>query len=190
MRYSLTQQAHAVLQKQLHNGDIVIDATAGNGHDSLFLAQQIAPLGSVYSFDIQADALIATANRLATARLLANVQLIQANHAQMNQYVNIKHHSKIQAIMFNLGYLPGSDKSITTQADTTIAALIQAIDLLAPMGLMTILAYPGHAAGSIEAHYVNHWCQQLPLTHFNLSKFTNESNQLTAPRLFVVQKYF
>lgn len=185
---SLLQQTHALLEKQLHNGNIAIDATAGNGHDSLFLAQQIAPTGLVYSFDIQAAAIQATHNRLVAANLREVALLIQHSHAQMFEFIAAEHHSKINAIMFNLGYLPRGDKTVITETNSTLLALNAAIELLAPHGILTILAYPGHQGGDRETSEVENWCQHLNPEKFSLEIKLSAEPKPSAPRLFIVQK--
>lgn len=185
---SLLQQAHSILETQLNNSDIAIDATAGNGHDSLFLAQQVAPTGLVYSFDIQDAAIKATHNRLAAADLRNFALLIQHSHAQMSAYIAAEHHGKIKAIMFNLGYLPRGDKTIITETDTTLSALNAGIELLAPTGIITILAYPGHQGGDRETAQVANWCHQLNPEQFRVKIIYSPEHKDSAPRLFIVQK--
>ena len=187
-RPSLLQQAHAILEKQLHCGDIAIDATAGNGHDSLFLAKQIAPKGIVYCFDIQATAIQATHNRLCAAELRNVALLIQHSHAQMSSHIAPEHLGKIKAIMFNLGYLPCGDKSIITQTDSTLSALNAALELLVVNGILTILAYPGHQGGDTETAQVANWCYRLNSENFSLKTINSTEYKDSAPRLFIVQK--
>ena len=51
--------AHRLLAQATPAGGTAIDATAGNGHDTLFLAQCVGANGRVYAFDIQPQALAA-----------------------------------------------------------------------------------------------------------------------------------
>lgn len=185
---SLLQQAHVILETQLDNGDIAIDATAGNGHDSLFLVRQVAPAGLVYCFDIQAAAITATHNRLVAADLRNFALLIPHSHAQMSEQIAPEHQGKIKAIMFNLGYLPHGDKTIITQTDSTLLALNAATELLAPAGIITILAYPGHQGGDIETIQVANWCYQLNPQEFSIKIIHSAEHKDSAPRLFVLQK--
>ena len=185
---SLLQQAHAILETHLYHGDVAIDATAGNGHDSLFLAQQVAPTGLVYSFDIQAAAITATQNRLIAAGFLNCVRLIQNSHAEMFACIKQQHHRKIKAIMFNLGYLPRGDKTLITQTDSTLLALNAAAELLAPAGIITILAYPGHQGGDTETAQVARWCQELDTEKFSVKIIHSPEHKDSAPRLFILQK--
>jgi hypothetical protein len=185
---SLTQQTHSILQAHLRDGDLAIDATAGNGHDTLFLAKQVVPSGLVYSFDIQAAAINATHNRLLAADLRTSVLLIQHSHAQMLDYIAPEHHGKINAVMFNLGYLPRGDKAVITQSDSTLLALNAAIELLAQDGIITVLAYPGHQGGDSETVQVANWCYQLNPERFSFKTILSAEHKDSAPRLFVVQK--
>jgi Putative rRNA methylase len=185
---SLLQHAHLILESHLNNGDIAIDATAGNGHDSLFLVQQVQPEGLVYCFDIQPAAIQSTHNRLCAADLRQFALLNQHSHAQMSEDIAPEHHGNIKAIMFNLGYLPHGDKSIITQADSTLQALNSALDLLAQNGILTILAYPGHQGGECETLQVTNWCYQLNPENFSVQLINSAEHKDSAPRLFVLQK--
>ncbi len=183
---SLPQQAHNLLKPFIHNGDSVVDATCGNGHDSLFLAEQVAPSGLVYSFDIQQIAIIATRRRIQQAGLKGNLNLIYAGHENMQAYITNKDKGNIKAVMFNLGYLPYSNKQVITSSDTTLSALNTAVSLLAPTAIITILAYPGHQGGSEETLQVKNWCQQLS-TNFSVKIIHSSRPTAKAPQLFVVQ---
>ncbi len=150
---SLTEQAHTAVRSVVRPGDIVIDATTGNGHDTLFLAECVGPRGLVYGFDLQLDALKKTLPKLEAAGI-EHVRLIQGDHAEMAQLVRPEHRGGIAAVMFNLGYLPGGDKSITTQPLVTLLALRAAWKLLKPGGILTVMAYTGHPGGWEEASTV------------------------------------
>lgn len=185
---SLLQQAHALLRTRLKNGDVAIDATVGNGHDTVFLAQQVTGSGWVYGFDVQAAAIETTTQRIAEAHLSACVRLSQIGHQFMASEIPASHHGHIKAIMFNLGYLPQGDKAIISQADTTLIALNAAKSLLCASGTLTILAYPGHQGGDIETAQVARWCEQLPTQEFALTVINSTHYKPSAPRLFVVEK--
>ncbi|MEQ1636886.1 MAG: class I SAM-dependent methyltransferase [Methylococcales bacterium] len=185
---SLLKQAHQLLKPHLHDGAISIDATVGNGHDTLFLAQHTAPSGMVYGFDIQPAAINTTRARLQQAGLLNNVQLTLNSHADMGKHIPQHLRGKIAAIMFNLGYLPGADKQVITQSDSTLAALNTALSLLAPKGLLTILAYPGHAGGDTETLAVQNWSERLAQTCYRCTMHFSNQPTTTAPRLLVVEK--
>lgn len=186
-RISLAEKAHQIIKNHLYNGDIAIDATCGNGHDTVFLAQQVGNTGQVYGFDIQSQAIASTTRRLSDTQLLDTVTLFQASHANMAEHVPEQHHCYIKAIMFNLGYLPGSDKSLITQTHSTIQALNVAIGLLAKTGVLTILVYPGHPGGDDETKEVNQWLEQLDQDHFNFTTFHSNVNKVSAPKLYAVK---
>jgi len=159
-RRPLTALAHELLGGSLQPGAKAIDATAGNGHDTLFLAQAATLSGQVYAFDIQQQALQNTAERLQRAGLSESVTLCHSGHENMLRQVPEDWPGEVSAITFNLGYLPGSDKQTTTVPGPTLQALDQAMQLLRPGGALSILAYRGHAGGRQEAEAVSHWLAQ------------------------------
>ena len=199
-RISLVNVAHNVIRNRLHPGDIAIDATAGNGHDTVFLLEQVSPSGKVYGFDIQQAAIDSTWAKVESCSRtgesarsnaplsLECLTLIHASHAEMAEKIPTEYHGKINAIMFNLGYLPGSDKSIITRTESTLSALASASRLLSGKGILTILAYPGHPGGDQETSVVKNWCKQLDEEHFSVSIFYSTENKVSAPRLYVLDK--
>ncbi len=187
---SLVDLAHKVIATQLKPGDIAIDATAGNGHDTLFLAQHVGMQGRVYSFDIQATAIKNTASKLQQAGLSNRVELIHAGHQHWLDYLPEQYIGNISAIMFNLGYLPGADKTITTLTDSTLQALEQVQVLLSSTtGCMTIMAYPGHPQGKLELDAIEQWCQQLEGGKFFIEKINLDDTRALAPQLFIIKTY-
>jgi len=150
----LVQQAHQHWQKILKPGDFAIDATVGNGHDTLFLAQCVGKAGCVWGIDIQPIALQQAQKRLQASDCLAQTHLILGDHAHLTTHIPLSVVGQIRLICFNLGYLPGQDHAYTTQAHSTLEALEQAQQLLAPGGYISCLAYPGHPAGAAEARAV------------------------------------
>jgi tRNA1(Val) A37 N6-methylase TrmN6 len=187
-RSSLVNEAHLLIKANLFAGDIAIDATVGNGFDTLCLAEQVGADGKVYGFDIQIRALENTANKLQLAKLNSWVTLFHASHTEMADRIPEKYHGKIKAIMFNLGYLPGGDKSIITLANSTIDALKTATDLLAPAGKLTVLAYPGHEGGKLETEQVKSWSAQWDSLKFTGKWLTSDTLNHSAPVLFILTK--
>ncbi|WP_027087737.1 tRNA (mnm(5)s(2)U34)-methyltransferase [Cohnella panacarvi] len=163
---SVLSQAQRYVTERVQGGEPVIDATTGNGVDTLFLAKLSGPRGAVFAFDVQAAALERTRARLANAasagERLARVELLLAGHEEMNTLVPSEYHGRIAAIMFNLGYLPGADRRLTTKTDTTLIALVSALMLLRGGGLLTIVVYPGHEGGDAEASAVEQWASTIP----------------------------
>lgn len=154
----LTQLAHQLIAPHVRADDITIDATAGNGHDSLFLAQQVGPCGQVHAYDIQQQALQATRQRLEGAGCGIQLHLHPDSHAHLLQTLPSDYRGRVAAITFNLGYLPGGDHATTTRIDSTLSALEQSLVLLRPGGVLSVLAYRGHPGGQEEADAVADWC--------------------------------
>mgnify|MGYP000075435497 FL=1 len=153
MTRRLTEIAHELVAGHVHAGDIVIDATMGNGHDTLFLAQLVGETGHVYAFDVQQQAIDQTRGRLDTHGAAKQVTLIRGNHADMLGRLPAGIAGSVAAVIFNLGYLPGGDKSVTTMAESTLLALDASLELIRSGGLISLLVYVGHAGG-IEEHQV------------------------------------
>ncbi len=153
----LTERVHANLRKALQPGDTAVDATAGNGHDTLFLARQVGTEGRVYAFDSQAIALETTRQRLITSEAFLQCQLQQLDHAVGLARLLRDIRRAVAAVVFNLGYLPGADKALTTSTETTLPALDAAALLLRPGGLLCVTAYRGHPGGLEEAAAVEAW---------------------------------
>ncbi len=150
----LTEKVHHILTNHLKEGDRAIDATAGNGYDTLFLAEQVGPSGKVIAIDIQDCAIRSTRERLESAGLIDRVSVVTEDHAIALRKLIKDDHENVAAITFNLGYLPGSDKSIQTRAESTEEALAASIQLLAPGGYLCVTAYRGHSGGAVEAETV------------------------------------
>lgn len=147
--------ARALVAGWVHAGDTVVDATVGNGHDTLYLAKLVGPTGRVVGFDVQAAAILATRQRLEAAGQTA--ELHEESHAALPDHVG----PGLAAAMFNLGYLPGANKAVTTRREETLPALAAALALLRPGGGITVVCYPGHAGGDAEADAVNAWAAGL-----------------------------
>lgn len=187
-RISLVNTAHELIRDILRPGDIAIDATVGNGHDTLFLAEQVGSSGRVYGFDIQQGAIDSTRKKFRQNALSDCLTLIHASHADMGEKVPFDLHGRIQVIMFNLGYLPGGDKSVITLTDSTLSALSAASRILAVNGVITLLAYPGHQGGDQETDQVKIWCERLNPEQFKVSTIYSRAHKESAPRLFVISK--
>lgn len=160
-RPTITAKAHDLLRPLLQPGDTVVDATLGNGHDYEFLRDQVGPTGTVYGIDLQPDALESTRRRLGLPPNTERPALILGSHHDLPTLLPAETHGHIAAILFNLGYLPGGDKTIITRAETTLPALQSALDLLRPGGVLSVVLYPGHSGGEIEAKEVNFWAETL-----------------------------
>ncbi|MFP3721731.1 class I SAM-dependent methyltransferase [Niallia circulans] len=142
--------AHQLLEKAISAGDIAIDATMGNGHDTVFLANLVGKKGKVFSFDIQEAALLATKDKLINQALQEAASLHLCGHEHIMNVIPSQYHGKVTGAVFNLGYLPGGDKSIVTKAETTIAAIEQLLQILSKEGIIVLVIYHGHPEGAIE----------------------------------------
>jgi 16S rRNA C1402 N4-methylase RsmH len=158
----LTEIAQRAWVSYLTPGAWAIDATAGNGHDTEFLAKSVFPGGRVFAFDVQEIALKATADRLEQAELASLVTLIRADHASMSTHLPCSSRGRMNLICFNLGYLPSGDHSLTTGATSTIAGLHDALGLLKPSGALSIIAYRGHKGAMEETEAVENFVAALP----------------------------
>jgi glycine oxidase len=181
----LTEQAQTLVRDVVQPGETAIDATAGNGHDSCFLAKTVGHEGGVFAFDVQSDALERTSARLADIGY-TNVTLLHRSHQEMKDAVPEACHGSVGAVMFNLGYLPGGDHAVTTETETSLAAIITALSLVRSGGIVTVLAYPGHAGGDDEAGSVRQLLEELPATEFETSTHRSATTSETAPLLFVI----
>jgi predicted methyltransferase len=179
--------AHRVLADKLQPGAWAIDATAGNGHDTLFLTQQVGPQGRIFAFDIQPEALETTRSRLAEHHIPEETyRLILESHARLREALPEEALGRIDAIMFNLGFRPGCDKQLTTHPSSTLAGLAAAATLLAPGGVLTVVAYPGHEVGQSEAEKVAAWMGSLPPEHYEVQNVSAINRVHLAPQLWLV----
>jgi SAM-dependent methyltransferase len=186
---SAVRWAQLLLEDRLRPGDAVVDATAGNGHDSLFLARQIGATGHLWAFDVQSAAIAATQARLLDNGIPASsFTLVHAGHEQLIQHLPSAYHGQLAAVMFNLGYLPGSDKSCITHTATTLQAIAQALQCLAPSGLLTIAVYPGHPGGADEAQHIAHWAASLDPRGFEVQHLRPVNRAATPPECWVIWK--
>ena len=134
----------------LREGDVAVDSTMGNGHDTEFLSKTVGKSGHVYAFDIQKAAVESTARHLREVGCPENYTLIHDSHQFVKNYVKVP----FRAGMFNLGWLPGGDKSITTLRESTMPAIEAAIDLMDRDAILNVAVYPGHAEGDAEGQMI------------------------------------
>ncbi len=180
----MTQIAHERLRQVIQLGDRVVDATVGNGHDTLFLAERVGPSGQVAGFDIQAEALHGTGLKLEDAGCRGPVDLFEWGHEQMGK-VLAGWKGTVRAVVFNLGYLPGGDHAVMTQPETTVAALAAACDLLKEDGVLSVMLYHGHAGGTAEMDAVFDWSSGLGDGY---KSELIEVEHLQAPKLLWIEK--
>lgn len=170
--------------RSIREGDRVIDATMGNGKDTLFLCELVGETGHVYAFDVQEEAVERTKERVKEAGYDGRATLLLAGHETMAEHVK----EPVQAVMFNLGWLPGAEHIVTTKTETTLAAVRAACGLIAPGGIVTVCVYPGHEEGTRELSALLDYAALLDVRRFNVAhhRFLNAS--LQTPQLILIQK--
>ncbi|WP_102690990.1 class I SAM-dependent methyltransferase [Rummeliibacillus pycnus] len=168
------QYAQFLLQDTVEAGDIVVDATAGNGYDTTFLAQLVGENGHVFAFDVQKQAVESTQNRLQVEGLSKRVSVILDGHENVDQYVK----ETISAAIFNLGYLPGSEHEVITKPNTTLKAIESLLSLLKVGGIIVLVIYYGHEGGKEERDQVIEYVSHLPQkkVHALRYEFINQKN--------------
>ncbi len=166
----------------LKEGDTAVDFTMGNGYDTEFLSRTVGMTGHVYAFDIQAAAVESTAKRLSEVGCPENYTLIHASHHRVKEFVK----TPIKAGMFNLGWLPGGDKSITTLRETTMPAIEAAIDLLDRDGILNVAVYPGHAEGDAEGKMICDYLAGIS-RHKVCATRVNILNSPTSPYFIIIE---
>ncbi|WNB73880.1 class I SAM-dependent methyltransferase [Methylomonas koyamae] len=187
-RISLVNAAQLAVKSCLRPGDVAVDATLGNGYDTVFLAESVGPAGHVYGFDVQHRALVSSYQKLLANDLQRRVTLRLASHADMLEVLPEQVQGKVAAVMFNLGYLPGADKTVMTRADSTLRALAAACQVLAESGVITVLAYPGHAGGDEETERLAEWMCSIDPSQFKTELLLSQFDKPGAPRLFILRK--
>lgn len=169
---------HQIWAKLLKRGDIAIDATCGNGLDSLFIAKQGAVL---YALDIQEEAIAKTKELL---KEFEDVTFVLGCHSSFPPTIE---KGSCTLIVYNLGYLPGGNKEFTTMHTTTMQSLNAALELVKPNGLISITCYPGHPEGLIEESILVEWAKMLERKQWNVS-FHQWLNRKKAPSVLLLQK--
>ncbi|WP_152553301.1 class I SAM-dependent methyltransferase [Lysinibacillus sp. BF-4] len=179
--HRILPMAKRFLAKVVASGDAVIDATAGNGNETRYLAELVGDAGCVYAFDVQQEALAATAQKLGP--LQSRVKLIHDGHENVLQYV--KH--PIAAATFNLGYLPYTDTGITTKAQTTIQAINAILQSLKCGGIITVSVYEGHDGGA-ESSALLAALSQLEQSVVHVARYELINQRNNAPYLLLLEK--
>lgn len=174
--------SHDILREKIKAGDTVVDATCGNGLDTLFLSKEVGEKGKVFAFDIQSQAIENTRCLLAENNCLENTRLILDSHENLNKYISCK----IRGGIFNLGYLPMGDMEIITKEESTIKSLKEILGVLDENGIIVIVSYYGHEGGENEFVAVKSFLKSLPkkylVTEIN---FVNRANN--PPVIFAIE---
>lgn len=166
-------QAYLYWKDLLKADDTVIDATCGNGKDSLRLTE-LVPQGHVYTLDIQEAA-------LQKARALiphSNITYLLQSHVILPS-------TPVKLIVYNLGYLPGGNKDLTTMTATTLESLAKAAQLITIGGTLSITCYPGHEEGAREEQAIQRWVEDLDPQKWSI---TYHQWREKSPTLFFIVK--
>ncbi len=176
--------AQTVLLPILGSAKCVVDATAGNGHDTVFLAQHTSSDAAVWAFDIQRQALDEAAKNAAEAGCAEKVHFVQASHSTVGEHIS----EPIDAAMFNLGYLPGASHAVTTVSESTREAIAAIMRQLRVGGMITVVSYSGHEEGKQEQDDLFRWFKEFPVSVYTVSSFRMINHKETAPMLFLIEK--
>jgi len=179
---------NSAVQMHKQNKLCAVDATVGNGHDTLFLAKLVGDSGHVYGFDIQQQAIDNSRDYLTNQQLDDRVTLIHSGHENLSASLQALGVTECAVIMFNLGYLPRGDKSIVTRSDTSLSAIQQSVNLLSPGGLISILAYPGHPGGAEETGSVRSLINNLSSIEYLSQHSLSTAAKAGTPELFIIEK--
>ena len=180
----ITEVNKIFLDKIVQKGDIVIDATMGNGYDTIYLGNLVGENGKVYAFDVQEEAIKSTKKKVERDNMTDRVELILDGHQNLDKYVK----EEVSCVVFNLGYLPRAKHVVITKPDTTLEAIKKSLKLLKPNGIISIAAYIGHEGGLDEKHYICEYLDNLNQNEFNVlhMQFTNQINN--PPQLILIEK--
>ncbi|WP_071460450.1 class I SAM-dependent methyltransferase [Bacillus massilinigeriensis] len=180
--------ARHLLEKAISHGSVAIDATVGNGHDTIFLAELVGDTGKVFGFDIQEAALTTCKEKLLAKNLQGRVELFHKGHEHANSCIPFAYHGKVAGAVFNLGYLPGGDKSIVTMPETTIRAVERIFDMMAPEGIIVLVIYHGHPEGKTEKDKLLQFLETVEQekAHILRYEFMNQKN--SPPFIIAMEK--
>jgi len=180
---NITQFTHNILSKFINENDIVIDATLGNGHDTFFLADKVGNNGKVYGFDIQEKALKSVKEKLKKHNI-TNTELVLDSHENIDKYIQ----KQVSAVVFNLGYLPNSNRKITTTPDKTITAINKSLSLLKQEGIITIVSYIEHDGGKNEYNALKYYLKSLDEKEYTVIEYGIINSKKLPPVLFMIIK--
>ncbi|MEX1025612.1 MAG: class I SAM-dependent methyltransferase [Planctomycetota bacterium] len=148
LRFQFTQRAHLLVGEVVRAGSSVLDATAGRGRDTLFLARCVGAAGRVLAVDVQAEAIHSTDALLRAAGVRERVELVESDHAELAALLVGR---VLDGALFNLGFLPGGSREVVTRSDSTLRAIDAALAVLRPGGRIVVTSYVGHPGGRREA---------------------------------------
>lgn len=172
----ISNLSHFIINEFLENKVVAIDGTLGNGFDTDFLSKKFE---KVYSFEIQKEACSKYKERNKE-----NVHIINDSHHLFKNYIN----ENVDCIMYNLGFLPGGDKGITTMHNTSLESIKSGLEMLKCGGIMTICIYKGHTEGKIEETCILKYLSDLPKNKYGVMTHSYLNRSDTSPSLVVIEK--
>ena len=178
--------SRTLLKNTLVPGDIVIDATIGNGNDTVLLATLVGKTGKVYGFDLQEQAIKKTKEKLLLTSLADQVVLFQQGHETLSSV--LPENTLLAGAIFNLGYLPKGDKTIITKAETTLIAIKEILPRLRKGGLLLLVVYYGHEGGKEEKETVLNYVQTLPQMNYTVLRYDFLNQKNNPPLLIAIEK--
>lgn len=185
----LTEMAHSLVSLWLRPGDIAIDATAGNGHDTLMMARLVGPTGQIMAVDIQPEGLVNTRLRLEEENLFSdNVRLVHASHADLEHLTPADWFGRVRVIMFNLGFRPHAERAVATQLVSTLSALGQSLGILAEGGLLSVILYRVHDGGEQETQAILEWAFGLDDTLWHVARYDLPNIRSRPPILIAITR--
>ena len=178
--------SHDFLRRSISSGARVIDATAGNGGDTLLLCELVGDSGHVTAFDIQQAAVDATKGRIDEAGYADRCDVILDSHANMIRYFEKE---SVDAIVFNFGWLPGGSHDVFTRAESSISAIKQGCELLTVGGVMSLCVYYGRNNGYDERDAILDFVSTLDYRKYTVIhlSFKNRINDPPFP-IFIVKE--
>ena len=183
-KYQITEWCLRFIRDHVKEGDICIDATAGNGNDTLALCQLVGENGKVYAFDIQEQAVVNTKKRLVDNGVAERAEVLLESHTNMSKYVET---DSVSCITFNFGYLPGGDHNLATQKDSSIEAIHEGLRLLKKGGMMSLCIYSGGDSGFEERDAILEELKTLDGKKYLviLSQYYNRPNNPPIPAMII-----
>lgn len=180
--YKIVEFSHLVIKDYINSNNFYIrcvDATCGRGEDTLFISNLLNDNGHIDAFDIQMDAINSTKQKLIDNNI-TNVDLFNQSFTTINP-------ENYDLFVFNLGYLPGGNKTITTMHEDSLYIIRKIIDYI-PLNLNSLLViavYPGHEEGKLESDVIDELIKNLDSKIYLVSKYQNY-NQNNPPYLVTI----
>lgn len=183
----MTKNAHLMIEQHLKDWNkenlIAMDGTLGNGYDLEFL-NGLKQIDTIYGFDIQQKAIESSKERIGNS--VKTIYFIQDSHHNLESYIK----QSIDLAIFNLGYLPGADKSVVTQTQTTLCAIEKTIDKLTDGGLLIVMTYPGHEEGAREHKEIVTYLSSLHRKNLAILQLNVNNVQKPCPNCFIIVNKF